>query len=71
MQNNRDDLRATGQAISRDAEQIEALEAEKAALDPADPRLAELSERVEHKTAELADKAAAESELVEAIGTSG
>jgi hypothetical protein len=59
------DLRATGESISRDAELVRELEAEKARLDPADPRLAELSERVERVTTGLQHKSAVERALAE------
>jgi hypothetical protein len=63
MPDSRDDLRATEESIHRDADQVKRLEEEKAALDPADPKVGRLSEQVEHVTAGLRDKAAVEREL--------
>ena len=65
MSNPRDDLRATEHAIRRDAERVKDLEDQKAALDPADPRVSSLSKQVENITADLKNKAAAERELSE------
>jgi hypothetical protein len=59
----RDDLRATAEAIQEDARQVEELEAEKLALDPADPRVVLLSEEVEALAGRLAHKAKAERDL--------
>ncbi len=56
----REDLRSTEESILRDAEQVKSLEAEKAALDPADPRVPQLSEQIEGVTAGLEVKATAE-----------
>jgi hypothetical protein len=39
------------------------MEREKSELDPTDPRVGELSDRIKDKTAELDDKAAAEQAL--------
>jgi hypothetical protein len=63
MLDSRDDLRATEESIHQDADQVKRLEEEKAALDPADPRVGDLSEQVEQVTAGLRDKAAVEREL--------
>ena len=60
-----DDLRATGEAIHRDAERIQTIEETKAALEPDDPRLVRLSEQVERVASDLRSKAAAERELSE------
>ena len=62
-----DDLRATEHAIRHDAERVTELEDEKAALDPADPRVSQVSGQVERITADLKNKAAAERELSEDI----
>lgn len=67
MSDPRQDLRATAESIRRDAEQVKILEEEKEALDPTDARIPLLSEQVEHLTAELHDKAAAERELGDEI----
>jgi hypothetical protein len=67
MRDQRDDLRATEESVHRDAERIQTLEEEKAALDPADPRVDDLSEQVVRVTAGLHDKAVAERELSEEI----
>ena len=71
MPDPRDDLRATEESIRRDADHVKTLEKEKATLDPADPRVAHLSEQVERITARLQDKAAAERELTEEIQATG
>ena len=67
MRDQQDDLRATEESIRRDAEQVKTLEEEKAALDPADPRIAGLSQRVVEVAAGLQNKAVAEQELSEEI----
>jgi hypothetical protein len=66
----REDLRATTDSIIDDADRLRALEVEKKGLDPADPRVDELSEKVERVVDRLGDKAAAERELSEGIGDS-
>ncbi len=63
----REDLRSTEESILRDAEQVKSLEADKAALDPADPRVPQLSEQIEGVTAGLEVKATAERELSEQV----
>jgi hypothetical protein len=67
MPDPREDLRSTQESIRRDADRLKALEDEKAALDPGDPRVDELSEQVGRTTAGLQDKAEAERELSEDI----
>jgi hypothetical protein len=67
MSDPREDLRSTEDSIRRDAERVKSLEDEKAALDPEDPRVAELSKQIERVTAGLQDKGAAERELSEEI----
>jgi hypothetical protein len=67
MSNPRDDLRSTEESIRRDAERVKALEDEKAALDPADPRVEHLSEEIERLATVLQGKTAAERELVEEV----
>jgi hypothetical protein len=64
----RDDIRSTAESIRRDAEQVKALEDEKAGLDPEDPRVDVLSERIEHVIADMQAKAVAERELSEELG---
>jgi hypothetical protein len=59
----RDDLRATAESIQEDARRVEELEAEKLALDPADPRVVLLWEKVERIARRLAHKADAERHL--------
>jgi len=63
MRDPRGDLRATEAAIHDDAERVQQLEEEKADLDPSDPRVGELSDKVAHIAGALKDKAAAEIEL--------
>lgn len=71
MTDQRDDLRATEQAIHHDAETIASLEVKKAALDPTDPDVRQLSDRVKTVAASLVHKATAENELVEQIQAPG
>ena len=61
------DLHATAESIRRDAELVKTLEEQKADLDPADPRVVGISERVERIADGLQDKATAERELAEEI----
>jgi hypothetical protein len=70
MPDPREDLRATADSIIDDADRLRALEVEKNALDPADPRVDELSEKAVRVVDRLGDKAAAELELSEGIGDS-
>lgn len=58
-----EDLRSTEESIHEDAETVQKMEREKSELDPTDPRVGELSDRIKDKTAELDDKAAAEQAL--------
>ena len=62
-----EDLRSTAESIKRDAARVHELESEKIALDPADPKVVELSDQVERIAAGLRDKAVAERELSEEI----
>lgn len=71
MSDLREDLRSTEESIRHGADQLKALEAGKAALDPADPRVAELSAQAERVTVRLKDQAAAERELAEEIQSGG
>ncbi len=63
MNDAEEDLRATADAIARDAERLAAIEAEKTQLDISDPRMAELSAQAEAISRNLVPKTAAESEL--------
>jgi hypothetical protein len=58
-----EDLRATADAIARDAKRLAVIEAEKATLEISDPRLAELSAEAEAISRNLVPKTAAESQL--------
>jgi len=58
-----EDLRSTEESILGDAESVQTMERNKSELDPRDPRVGELSDRIKDKTAELDDKAAVEQEL--------
>ena len=58
-----EDLRSTEESILQDAESVLAMERDKSELDPRDPHVGELSDRIKDKTAELDDKAAVEQEL--------
>ena len=71
MPDAREDLRSTAEAIREDASQVEELESEKLALDPGDPRVATISERVAQLASSLKEKAAAELELSEEIQAAG
>jgi hypothetical protein len=62
-----EDLRATEESIRYDADHLISLEDEKAALDPADPLVHNLSEQVERVAAGVQAKAGAERELSEEI----
>jgi chromosome segregation ATPase len=62
-----EDLRSTEDSIRHDADRLKNLEDEKAATDPADPRITELSEQAERLAASLHDTATAERELSEQI----
>jgi hypothetical protein len=63
----RDDLKSTEEAIEADADLVKRLEAEKTSLDPADPRVAALSQRIERLSTGLESKAGAERDLSEQI----
>jgi hypothetical protein len=62
-----EDLRSTEESILEDAESILAMERDKSELDPTDPRVGELSDRIKRKTTDLDAKAAAEQDLVEEV----
>ena len=71
MTNPRDDLKATEQAIHRDATKIAELEEQKASLDPTDPAVEKISDQVQETARSMTDKTAAEQELVEEIQAPG
>jgi hypothetical protein len=62
-----DDLRATEQAIKRDATVIAKLEERKARLDPRDAEVDHISGKVRHISRQLSAKAIAEQDLVAEI----
>jgi hypothetical protein len=63
----RDDLRATSESISHDAERLKAIEAQKRTLEPGDPRLDDLAVEAERIAAELAVKTTIETDIAEDI----
>lgn len=65
MDDSRDDLRATMDDVAADSDVLEAIEGEKKALEPGDPRIAELSEAAERVARGLLSKTQAERALVE------
>ena len=67
----RQDLHATEESIRHDAEAVTEVEEEKESLDPTDPRMEQLSAKVERLAASLKDKARAERALVEEIQATG
>jgi hypothetical protein len=62
-----DDLRSTEDSIRHDADRLKDVEDEKAATDPEDPQVRQLSEEAERLAASLHDKTTAERELSERI----
>ena len=58
------DIQATAQDITVDAEVLQAIEAEKAATDPTDPRALELAARAVELARGIATKTVLEHELV-------
>ena len=58
------DIQATAEDIAADADALQALEAEKAKVDPADPRAMDLAARAEHLARDIVSKTVAERELV-------
>jgi hypothetical protein len=58
------DIKATAEDIAADAERIRSIEAEKARLDPSDPRIIELANESEALAAKVAVKAQVETALV-------
>jgi hypothetical protein len=71
MPDPREDLRSTEESILEDAESVLAMERDKSELDPTDPRVGELSDRIKRRTTELDAKAAAEQDLVEEVNGRG
>ena len=67
----RQDLRATQESIRHDADAVTELEEQKGRMDPTDPRVEQISVRVERLAAALKDKAGAERALVEEIQSAG
>jgi hypothetical protein len=62
-----EDLRSTEESILEDAESVLTMERDKSELDPSDPRVGDLSDRIKRKTTELDAKAAAERDLVDEV----
>ncbi len=67
MPDPREDLRSTAESILGDAARVVALEKEKIGLDPADPRVDQLSAQVVGLAKGIEDKAKAEHVLSEEI----
>jgi hypothetical protein len=65
MSDLRDDFRSTAENISQDAKELEAIEQEKADLDPGDPRARSLSAKAEDLAEELHRKALVQRDLVD------
>ena len=58
------DIQATAEDIAADADALQALEAEKAKIDPSDPRAMDLATRAERLARDIVSKTVAERELV-------
>lgn len=58
------DIQATAQDIAADAEVLQAIEAEKATIDSADPQALDLAMQAEGLARDIASKTVAERELV-------
>jgi len=71
MADPQEDLRSTAESIRRDADRVKTLEEVKATMDPADPRVGELSEQVERLAEGLHAKAVAERDLSDQIRGAG
>jgi len=67
MPDAKDDLRATSEAVQDEAERLADMEARKQSLDPADPRVEELSREIEEMAKAIARKSTIERELSEEI----
>jgi hypothetical protein len=65
MSDLRDDFRATIENVTQDARELEAIEREKAELDPADPRAGSLSRQAEDLAEELHRKTLVERDLAD------
>ena len=62
-----DDLMATSESISADAERLQAIEAHKRTLEPGDPRLDDLAREAERIGREIALKTTIETDIAEDI----
>ena len=71
MSDLRDDFQATVENIAQDAREIERIETEKSKLDPADPKVASLSERAEELAEQMHHETLAERDLAESAAESG
>ena len=58
------DLQATAEDIAADAEDLQAIEAEKTEIDPADPRALDLAAKAERLARDIVTKTVAEREIV-------
>lgn len=58
------DIQATAKDIAADADVLQAIEAEKADMDPADPRAVDLASQAERLARDIVSKTVAERELV-------
>ena len=58
------DIQATAEDIAADADVLQEIEAEKAKVDPADPRALELASRAKELAHDIATKTVVEHELV-------
>ncbi|CAN5568854.1 hypothetical protein BH23CHL7_BH23CHL7_22540 [soil metagenome] len=67
MSDRQHDLRATAESIQSDASTVQDLEDQKLALDPDDPRVDLLAERIVTLTDRMSTKAVAERELAEEL----
>jgi hypothetical protein len=65
MSDLRDDFRSTAENISEDAKELEAIEREKAELDPADPEARNLSAKAEDLAEELHRKTLVQRDLTD------
>ena len=67
------DIQATAEDIAADAEVLQAIEADKAKIDPGDPRALDLAAQAERLARDIASKTVAERDLVTeaAQGTDG
>jgi len=62
-----DDLRSTSDAIRADANEVEALEAEKVELHPGDPKVTEISKKVVEISTRMQRATLVEQELTEQV----